>query len=393
MPILPYSIRGEDYDRNKDESYNMMLKEYVDNDGNVKPIYGSSNQSSKLDESLNGMMEAVAETMEIPKEIMESPHLKDLAESTAALFRGSLNLNTTNAVTESVLEDLAPKIFPYSESFGEKLKGDYETPVTPPAIMATERFENYEFQPLSAMEDQSNADLPITHADVVKENVFIGSTPLDVIMEGIETQFEDYINMEDKSNYVDIFYDQLHASYEAANDDTETFKEDMIKMLDDIQQKFIDKMVELFRVRLTITITDVESESIDLDDLEFTIRRLYEFFILGARNNFKVVIASDAKARAAQSIHDHRAYMKLINNLMTGSYSPLITTFGPMEFLKYRGDQEMIQLFETGKVAGNFLRKYSPKFYKNEEFEVEVINYITMIQQIKEEVFNNGGQQ
>lgn len=250
-----------------------------------------------------------------------------------------------------------------------------------------------EFQPLSAMEDQSTADLPITHADVIKENVFIGSTPLDVIMEGIETQFDDYINIEDKSNYVDIFYNQLHASYEAANDDTETFKEDMIKTLDDIHQKFIDRMVELFNVRLTLTIADVESESVDLDDIEFTIRRLYEFFIMDARNNFKVAIAYDAKARIGKQISDHREYMRTVNNLMTNNYNPLITAIGPMEFLKYRGDQEIIQFFETGKVTGNFLRKYTPKFYMNEEFEVEVINYITMIQQIKEEVFNNGGQQ
>ena len=61
-----------------------------------------------------------------------------------------------------------------------------------------------------------------------------------------------------------------------------------------------------------------------------------------------------------------------------------------MEFLKYRGDQEIIQFFENGKVVGNFLRKYTPKLYQNEEFEVELINYITMVQQSKEEVFNNG---
>lgn len=328
MPFLPYSIRGENYDLNGDES-------------------------------LNGMISAAMEAAGVPKEIAESEDLQNLAKSSAAIYKGK------NPITSPLATSLIKSMTWDSGSVEDSG---------------------------SAMEDQSIADLPITHADIVKENAFIGDIPLDVIMEGIETQFDDYINLEDKSNYVDIFYDQLHASYEAA-DDSETFKEDIIKTLDDIQQKFIDKMIDLFNVRLTLTIADVESESVDLDDLEFIIRRLYEFFILDARNNFKVAIAYDARMKIGRQIPDHREYMRTINNLMTNNYSPLITTFGPMEFLKYRGDQEMIQLFETGKVVGNFLRKYSPKFYKNEEFEVEVINYITMIQQIKEEVFNHGGQQ
>ena len=241
----------------------------------------------------------------------------------------------------------------------------------------------------SVIDDQSNADIPTSHEDVVKTNVFVGEIPLNMIIEGIETQFNDYINIEDKTNYVDIFYDQLHDSYERATDDKETFQEEMINALDDIYQSFIDKIVELFNIRLTLTIADIESEASDKDDIEFIIRRLYEFFILDARNNFKVAIANDVKMRIGNNIKDPKEYFNTLRNLMT-SYSPLITTFGPMEFLKYRGDQEIIQFFENGKVVGNFLRKYTPKLYQNEEFEVELINYITMVQQIKEEVINNG---
>lgn len=244
-------------------------------------------------------------------------------------------------------------------------------------------------EPSSSLNDQTNADVPTTYTDIMKDNAYIGQTPFDVIMEGIEAQFDDYINIEDNTNYVDIFYDQLHASYEAANSNNETFKDDIIEVIDNIHRTFIEKITDLFNVRLTLTIADMESESIDVDDMEFIIRRLYEFFILGARANFKAVIANDVKQRMDTPIEDHREYLKTLRTLMA-SYNPLITTIGPIEFLKYRGDQEIIQFFETGKVAGNFLRKYTPKLYQNMEFEVELINYITMVQQIKEEVFNNG---
>ena len=296
MPFLPHSIRGDDYDPEKDESYNINMTHRVSSDGKHLPP--------------GGMMYLEEDSID-----------------------------------------------------------EYESP----------------------LDGQSNADIPITHEDIIKDNAYIGQTPLSVIMEGIEEQFNDYINIEDKTNYVDIFYEQLAQSYEAANSAIETFQEDINKVLDDIYQKFIDKIVDLFNARLTLTIADIESESADMDDIEFIIRRLYEFFILGARNNFKVAIASDVRMRMGKPIEDHREYLKTIRTMMVG-YSPLITTFGPMEFLKYRGDQEIIQFFETGKVTGNFLRKYSPKLYQNEEFEVELINYITMVQQIKEEVFNNGRQ-
>lgn len=249
-----------------------------------------------------------------------------------------------------------------------------------------ESSDSYEKE--NAAVELSTADTPITYSDNIRETAFIGDTPFEAIIEGIETQFNDYISMEDKTNYVDLFYDQLHASYEAATSDTETFQDEIKEILDDINQKFIDKMVELFKNRLTLSITDIESESINLDELEYIFRHLYEFFILGARNNFKVAIANDVKINIG-NITDPKEYFKTLRNMIK-NYSPLITTFGPMEFLKYRGDSDIIDLFEDGKVVGNFLRKYSPKLYQNEEFEVELINDITMIQQIKQEVFNNG---
>jgi len=289
MPFLPYSIRGEDYDFDKDESLNMMIKEYTNNTGEVKKISPDNN----IDMSI---------------------------------------------------------------------------------------------------EENSNADIPATYEDVVRHNVFKCSMSLDVIMEGIENQFDNYISNDDSNNYVDIFYDALHDSFKAATEDNELHQEDVINVLNEIQDKFIDTITGLFNTRLTLTIADIESESYDQDEVEFIIRKLYEFFILGAKNNFKVAIANDAKKRINGIINNHREYIMMLRNMMI-DYSPLITTFGPMEFLTYIGDQEIIDLFDDGKVIGNFLRKYSPKLYQNEEFEVELITYITMVHQFNQtiqEEYNNG---
>ena len=133
----------------------------------------------------------------------------------------------------------------------------------------------------------------------------------------------------------------------------------------------------------------LESESLDYDDLEFIIRRLYEFFILGAKNNFKVVIATDINARFKDVTEDDNAYFKQLQELML-LYSPLLTSIKPTEFLKIRGDMEIAELFDNGQVVGNFLRKYSPKFYQNEEFQVEVINYVTMTGQLGKELADGG---
>lgn len=223
---------------------------------------------------------------------------------------------------------------------------------------------------------------------LIGEGAFLGDCPFDSIMGGITDQFNDYINMEDSTNYVDIFYDQLHASYEdAQSNETNMDLSTITEILDSIQIQFVEKMSVLFKERLTISFSDLEGETVDWDDLEFMLRRLYEFFILGAKNNFKTVIAFDVRSKVDQ-VADEREYFKKLQELMN-IYSPLITNMGPIEFLKYRNDVEIIEMFDNGKVVGNFLRKYTPKFYQNEEFLVEVINHVTMIKQFKKDIVDS----
>lgn len=238
------------------------------------------------------------------------------------------------------------------------------------------------------LNEQSDADQPVSWEERMEQTIFLGDTPFSVILESIENQFQDYINMEDDTNYVDLFYEQLHASYDALEkDEEEEHPEEARDVLDHIRDQFLSKMETLFAQRLTLTIMALDAEAIDEEEAEYVIRKLYEFFILGARENFKSVIAKDVNAKILTLIEDDTKYFETVKDMLT-SYSPLVTAIGPMEFLKYQGDQEVYDLFDDGKVTGNFLRKYSPKLYQNEEYEVELINYITMYGQLKEELIH-----
>lgn len=235
---------------------------------------------------------------------------------------------------------------------------------------------------------ESTADWIGDYAEMIEQDAFEGDFPLDTIIEGITNQFNDYINMEDRTNYVDVFYTQMYKSRESVRQyDGHEHPNETMEALDKTYTTFITALTELFRERLTLTITDIEDGTLESPDNEFVFRRLYEFFILGAKENFKSVFASDILPKV-QGIQNDTEYFNRVQELVNLN-SPLITSVGPTDFLKLRNDVEIIEMFENGKIAGNFLRKYSPKFYQNEEFLVEVINYITMIQQFKSDVVNS----
>ena len=238
----------------------------------------------------------------------------------------------------------------------------------------------------TGMDSMSGGDEPIDHTELIEKSAFLGEYPYDTIAESITDQFNDYIGSDDRTNYVDIFYEQLHASISAVNDDIgEEHPSDIKDALDIIHDRFISLMKNLLEQRLSITIMTIDSEEFDRNQIEYAFRRLYEFFILNAKHNFLTVISKDINSKMKTVIEDDREYYRTIRNMLT-AYSPFVTEVGPMEFLKYCNNQEVYELFEDGKVSGNFLRKYSPKLYQYEEFEVEIITHITMVQQVKEEL-------
>lgn len=232
--------------------------------------------------------------------------------------------------------------------------------------------------------DESESTIQYTH--LIQERAFLGVYPFATILEGIQKQFQDYINMGDVNNYVDIFFSQLQDSFDAVNNnDAEDHPVEIREVLNNIYGNFIDNVKLLFNDRLNISIIDIEDDNIHDPDLEFVIRRMYEFFILDARDNFKVVITTDILQLIKDIGDDDDAFFRAIDEAMD-RYTPLLTSVTPSQFLKYRGDQEVCDLFENHRVNGNFLKKYTPKLYMNDDFQVELINYITMVHQFRGDV-------
>ena len=69
--------------------------------------------------------------------------------------------------------------------------------------------------------DLSDADQPLDIQMLLSNTTYIGEVPYSTIVECITSQFEDYIGITDRSDYVDIFYDQLDESYSVINDEDE----------------------------------------------------------------------------------------------------------------------------------------------------------------------------
>lgn len=234
------------------------------------------------------------------------------------------------------------------------------------------------FNPLDQQTVDPSDNLVNDYSELIEQEAFIGEVPYPTIVEGIQGQFDDYIGTEDRTDYVDIFFTQLENSYKAAEEDEEEIHQQEIReALDRIRDDFIDTIAEQLQTRLTISISAIESEERDYDAIEWAVRQLYTFFILEAKQTMMTVIKYDVTRILKDVNLDGDEYFKRVNVLMN-NYSPLFSTMGPNDFLQLTGNTDIIDMYDNGTISGNFLRKYSPKFYAHEEFEVEVINEITL---------------
>jgi len=238
--------------------------------------------------------------------------------------------------------------------------------------------------------DARDYESPLDYTDLIRDSVFEGDYPMDTIIEGLTEQFQNYIRTEDKTDYVDIFYTQYNYSYEKViSDDDDIHKQEELEVLDNIKDKFIDHISNLFKNRLALNINALDDQSTpDVDEQEFAIRKSYEFFILNARNNFRNVIAKDMMTKIPQELVEDELFT-LTRNLIQ-EYSPLLK-MTPIDFLKYTADEDIIELYDNMDISGNFMRKYTPKLYENNELEVDIISDIDLLHQLSNKITNPEG--
>jgi len=243
------------------------------------------------------------------------------------------------------------------------------------SLQENENFQSYE---------DDDEDYLLGFQDVMYERCFVGKVPFKTILESLENQFNDYINLDDKTNYVDIFYSQLEASYKYIEDDIGTDVEDYKNILDRIRQEFYDFISQQFQQRLLVTISELDNDAIDKDKADYIIRKIYKYFILDARQNFFKFITTDILSKVKTVRLDDDNFQQLVETLLA-EYSPMIRPVGPLEFLRSTNGEDIAELLENNEISGNYLKKYSCKLYRNEDFEVEIINEIIMKQDNAEE--------
>ena len=240
--------------------------------------------------------------------------------------------------------------------------------------------------------ESSTAD-PIDYTELIQSTAFAGKYPYNTIIESITTQFQDYINNEDTNDYVDIFFNQLAESRHINDVDNDLeHPSEVNEVLNNIYSNFVSTMRDLFESRLNIVIMVEDDENTEEDELEIIIRRLYEFFILNARQNFKYVISHDIDAKLASfnlPEDDDNLFYHTIDDMLT-QYSPICIGISPTEFIRLTENEEILNMYETMQFTGNFLRKYSPKLYINDNLNAEIISEIAIMQDIRREELNNG---
>lgn len=238
------------------------------------------------------------------------------------------------------------------------------------------------------MMNPSYAEQTMDYTDLISESVFIGEYPPETIHEGLQDQFENYLSTDDHVNYVDVFFKQYRESIQTIENNPDDHPEERREVLSTILDEFLILIRDLFSQRLNITIILLDDESNNVDDIEVVLRPLYEFFILNARNNFIKVISADVNGKLPSTPMDNKQFIREVNSLLS-VYNPIITTIPVDTFLKICGEEDILNMITTNQWTGNFLKKYSPKLYQNDDLVSDIITNIAIIHEIKEEL-NNG---
>lgn len=215
---------------------------------------------------------------------------------------------------------------------------------------------------------------------LLQAKYFISEISYTDIIDKIKDQFIDYINNEDTMNYVSHFFNCLYISYADLDDDMEEFPMDAKEALREMESDFIEELTKLFSMRIGIEIPNIETfEDGKLVEILFM---LYEYFILNAKRNFKVAIAEYINTTVKSTGEE---YFQEVQSIIENSFLTYITLIKPESFLQVSGGGKDLYVYFLNNIfTGNFLRKYNPSLYKNEDFKSEVINYTTMTKMMTE---------
>ena len=233
---------------------------------------------------------------------------------------------------------------------------------------------NYKIDDFIEDEYEEEAGI-VSFQDALRSTVFFSDFDLDVIEEFIEDQFSNYIKAEDTTNYFEDTIQSFRYSEEVIEVEFDEYTQERREVLTEMYEEFIDFMIRLIEKKLKISIPGYETEELQKEDLEYIIDEIYKFFILNARKNFRTFITNSViEELSDETTKDPATYFNLVDNSIQNYFSILPVTCE--EFLLALKQDQLMELYENGQIAGNFLRKYSPRLYNHDDFLTDILTQI-----------------
>ena len=147
-------------------------------------------------------------------------------------------------------------------------------------------------KPLPPLDEDEEIEAgQMTYNFLLEDTVFFCDYPLLDLEQRIEEQFTNLIDMEDDTNFFQIALNGFKYSLEVIEVEFDEYTLERREILRNKYQQFINFMVDLIERKLTISIPDYETALLSRQEVEFLIEKIYHFFVLKGRKNFKKVIA------------------------------------------------------------------------------------------------------
>lgn len=205
---------------------------------------------------------------------------------------------------------------------------------------------------------------------MTRERAWLGEYTVDSLTELIDGQFSDYIGVEDRNNYVAIFYEQVDTSRRGVYD--EEGKVELNEAIDNIVEEFVAFMMNRFSMRFNIHLTDYESGNFTYGEIRPVVGMLYEFFVINGKRNFIDYFTREIPGTMKLMNVDPADAYKHAEELLDLD-TPYIRSTDVKGFLRRVGETELLMMYTSNDLTGNFLTKYSPHLDRHENLRVAIL--------------------
>lgn len=228
---------------------------------------------------------------------------------------------------------------------------------------------------------------------MTRERAWLGEYTVEALIELLDGQFSDYIGVDDRNNYVAIFYEQVDTSRRGVYE--EEGKVELNEAIDNIVEEFVAFIMNRFNIRFNVHVTDYESGNFTYAEIRPVIEMLYEFFVINAKRNFIDYFTREIPETMVLMRAGKDDVYKTAEELLELD-TPYIRTTDVLGFLRRVGESDLLAMYNSNDLTGNFLAKYSPHLHRHEDLKATILTNASIAYQVKlleERKKNNGNEE